>query len=168
MSRTFQIVPGSPSARWLLGGLGVYCVVISAVLARTLPAALVASLVSLAGGGLLFYVTWSTRHTQFVVSSDALRIRGDLFGRTIRRSHLRVPEARLMSLDADAAHQPVLRTCGTGAPGYLAGWFRLRNREKALLFVTERTRVVYLPTTQGYSLLLSVAEPEAFLEMLRS
>lgn len=167
MSRAFHIVPGSAGSRWLLGGLGAYCLAMSVVLARELPTAMAASLASLAGAGLLFYVTWSTRNVQCVLSPEALRIRGDMFGRTIRRSDLRASEARLLSLDTDTAYQPFLRTFGTGAPGYLAGWFRLRNREKALVFVTDRTRVVYLPTTQGYTLLLSLAEPQEFLEALR-
>ena len=52
-------------------------------------------------------------------------------------------------------------------PGYRSGWFRLRDGEKALLYVTDPTRVVYVPTTEGYSVLLSVAEPDVFLSSLR-
>jgi hypothetical protein len=37
-----------------------------------------------------------------------------------------------------------------------------------LLFVTDRTRVARLPVRGGYSPLLSVADPEAFLEEARS
>ena len=57
---------------------------------------------------------------------------------------------------------------GTGLPGYQAGWFRLRNGEKALLYLTDRARAVYIPTTAGYSLLLSPADPDGFLSQLRS
>ena len=56
---------------------------------------------------------------------------------------------------------------GTGLPGYQAGWFRLRNGEKALVYLTDRGRAVYVPTTAGYSVLLSPAEPDAFLAALR-
>ena len=34
--------------------------------------------------------------------------------------------------------------------------------------MTEPERVVYLPTLEGYSLLMSVAEPEALLETLNN
>ncbi|MCL4503732.1 MAG: hypothetical protein M1438_18045 [Deltaproteobacteria bacterium] len=37
----------------------------------------------------------------------------------------------------------------------------------AAVLVFGKRRVVYLPTREGYSLLLSVAEPEKFLEALR-
>ena len=74
--------------------------------------------------------------------------------------------AKVADLAADPEHRPVLRTNGAGLPGYGSGWFKLANGEKALLFVTDR-RVVYLPTREGYAVLLSVADPEAFLEALR-
>ena len=56
---------------------------------------------------------------------------------------------------------------GTAVPGYRSGWFRLANGEKALLYVTARERVVHVPTTEGFCLLLSVSEPERFLEHLK-
>lgn len=57
---------------------------------------------------------------------------------------------------------------GTAVPGYRSGWFRLANGEKALLYLTASDRVVHVPTTEGFSLLLSVSEPERFVEQLRS
>jgi hypothetical protein len=57
---------------------------------------------------------------------------------------------------------------GTGLPGYAAGWFKLANGEKALVYVTTQSEVVYIPTTEGYSLLLSVTEPDRFLARLGS
>ena len=71
-----------------------------------------------------------------------------------------------MDLTESREYQPRWRTFGTGLPGYRAGWFRLRNREKALLYVTDGSRVVYIPTRDNYSVLLSVAEPERFLQAL--
>ena len=55
---------------------------------------------------------------------------------------------------------------GTALGGYSAGWFRLRSGEKALLYLTDRRRVVYIPTLDGYSLLLSQGEPRRFLDAL--
>jgi len=45
--------------------------------------------------------------------------------------------------------QPKSRRMGTALPGYQAGWFRLRNGEKALLYLTDRTRAIYIPTQLG-------------------
>ena len=52
--------------------------------------------------------------------------------------------------------------------GYRAGWFRLRNGEKALVYVTDPSRVVYIPTTEGYAVMVSPHEPDAFLAAVRS
>ena len=63
---------------------------------------------------------------------------------------------------------PRIRTLGTAVPGYASGWYRLRNGEKALAYLTRRDSVVYLPTALGYSPLLSVSRPEELLAALRS
>jgi hypothetical protein len=56
---------------------------------------------------------------------------------------------------------------GTGLPGYRAGWFRLKNGERALVYLTDDRRAVYVPTTAGYSVLVSPGEPDQFLAALR-
>jgi len=72
-----------------------------------------------------------------------------------------------MDLTERPQYRPVLRTNGAGLPGYGSGWFRLANGDRALIFVTDKRRVVSLPTRGGYSVLLSLAEPAKFLEALR-
>jgi hypothetical protein len=57
---------------------------------------------------------------------------------------------------------------GTGLPGYAAGWFKLRNGAKALLYVTDRSRVARIPTTEGYLVMVSVNDPAALIAQLRS
>jgi Leu/Phe-tRNA-protein transferase len=57
---------------------------------------------------------------------------------------------------------------GTGLSGYQAGWFRLANGEEALVYLTDRRRAVFVPTTAVYSVRLSPADPDAFLSALRA
>ena len=109
----------------------------------------------------------ASRSARFEVTSEGLRLRGDLYGRLIPRSQLRLGEARRVDLASERNLQPSWRTMGTGLPGYQAGWFRLRSGEKALLYLTDRSRAVYIPTTEGYSLLLSPMDPDGFLSRLR-
>lgn len=147
MSEIFPITPASGNIFWVLGPVG----------------ALLLGLVALFG-----YISYSARHVQFEVSPEGLRIRGDLYGRFVPAASLVPAEAKEIDLRSDAAHRPTLRTNGAGLPGYKAGWFRLADQEKALLFVTDTSRVVYLPTRDGYSLLLSPADPQRFLASLRN
>jgi hypothetical protein len=145
MNDIFRIVPASTKVLWVLGGIALLLV------------------------GILFllgYVAYSSRHVRFGVSPRGLSIIGGLYGRTIPAGSLMVDQARLLNLAEYEEYRPRFRTNGIGLPGYQAGWFRLRNEDKALLFVIDGTRVVHIPTTEGYAVLLSVVKPEAFLESL--
>ena len=117
--------------------------------------------------GMLAVTIIGSRSARFEVGAEGLRLRGDLYGRLIPRSELRLDAARRVNLAGERVLQPTRRTFGTGLPGYQAGWFRLRSGEKALLYLTDRSRAVYIPTTAGYSLLLSPVDPDGFLGRLR-
>lgn len=108
-----------------------------------------------------------SRHARFEVRADALRLSGDLYGRTIPTARLHLDLARRVDLAAEPELRPRWKTMGTGLPGYQAGWYRLRSGEKALLYLTDRAKAVYVPTADGYSLLLSPADPDGFLAALR-
>jgi hypothetical protein len=109
-----------------------------------------------------------SRTSRFEVSEAGLRVRGDLYGRFIPREQLRIEAARRVDLDRTEDLRPRLRTWGTGLPGYQSGWFRLRNGERALVYLTDRHKAVYVPTALGYSLLLSPDDPGAFLSALET
>ena len=69
----------------------------------------------------------------------------------------------ILDLTKNKEFSPKWRTLATGLPGYSSGFFRLHNGEKTLVFLTQRNKVVYLPTTENYSLVLSLDEPEKFI-----
>jgi hypothetical protein len=105
---------------------------------------------------------------RYELSSAGIALRGDIYGRRlIPASDLRGGAARIVDLDQEPDLAPRWRTMGTGLPGYRAGWFRLRNGEKALLSLTDTHRAVYIPTSRGFALLLSPAEPDSFLAAVR-
>ena len=130
----------------------------------TLLGFIVPPLVSLA---LLALLMNAGRRVRFELSDDALRIRGDLYGRTIPRSVLQVAQASVIDMKGHPTFGRMLRTNGIGLPNYLSGWFRPHGGGRALLFVTDRARVVAVPTTAGYQLLLSPADPDGFLATLQ-
>jgi hypothetical protein len=110
---------------------------------------------------------YASRQAKFEVSPAGLTIRGDIYGRHLPAAALVPAEAKAVDLSLNQDLRLKWRTNGAGFPGYSSGWFRLGNGEKALVFVTDRRRVVYLPTRTGYAVLLSVAEPEEFLRAWR-
>jgi hypothetical protein len=145
---TFPIAPAATRALWLV---------------PLLLAVILVPVVVLLGGTLV-----GAGAARFEVSPAGLRLHGDWYGRTIPSGQIRGRDARRVDFAAEPELAPKWRTMGTGLPGYQAGWFRLKNREKALLYLTDRRRAVYVPTTAGYSLLLSPADPDRFLSAVRA
>ena len=111
-------------------------------------------------------VAYSAINTRFEINGEGLHIKRAIYGRFIPKESIIVENSRILNLNVDSELKPVRRTNGIGLPGYSEGWFRLANGERALLFVSDRVNVIYLPTTEGYSVLLSTVNFEEFLESL--
>jgi PH (Pleckstrin Homology) domain-containing protein len=116
---------------------------------------------------IMYSMVASSRNSTFEVSSQGLRLRGDFYGRMIPASHLRISDVARVDLDT-GPYRPTSRTNGIAIPGYRAGWFRLRNGRKGLLYVTDPKNVVVVPTTDGYDVLLSVINADQFVERIRA
>jgi hypothetical protein len=98
VSKIFPIIPASSKVFWFLGAIALLLFVII---------------------GLLGYIGYSSRYSHFELSTEGLRIRGDLYGRTIPLSSLVVEEAKSINLNNEREYQPKLRTNGTALPqGY--------------------------------------------------
>jgi hypothetical protein len=145
-SQVFPIARGSSATRWFIGGLFAFLVAIPLLIV------------------VVSCWPWSGR---FLVSPEGLKIEGSSYGRGFAMPVLRISEARRLSARDTSGYRPAWRTNGIGLPGYQAGWFQLRNQRKALLFVTDWSRSVIVPTEEGFTLLLSPDEPEEFLAALR-
>jgi hypothetical protein len=147
-----QVFPLAPAAvktqwlTWLFGGLLVFWVALFYFLQYTIKGAAAAK-ISLGG--------------------HALVAKGGLYGRDIPLAAVDALGAR--RIDSNRQDPKLLRrrTNGVGLPGLAAGWYKLADGEKALAFVTDKSRAVYVPTSLGYALVFSPADPEAFLDALR-
>lgn len=123
------------------------------------------SLVALA---LMFvWSAWGASHSSIKIANDAITVRIPLYGRVISIASVNAERARVLSVSESEEVKGATRTNGIGLPGYTAGWFKLPNGTRALLSVTQG-RVLFIPTTEGYSLWLSVVDPDAALVHLRS
>ncbi len=110
------------------------------------------------------WMATSATRPSVVLGESELTLKAPFYGRSIELPAVRFEEARVVNLDAGSDVKPTRRTNGLGLPGLGLGWFRLANGEKALVALSSRDRVVYIPTDEGYSLLFSIERPEAFLE----
>ena len=148
MIESFSIIPAGSRGIWAIVALVamVFIIVLSLLLATAR----------------------GSSRSRFDLSDEGLRIHGDLYGQLIRRSSLKGGSARVVDLAVDTALAPRRRSMGTAIPGYRSGWFRLRNGREALVYLTDRSQAVYVPTTAGYDLLLSPQDPQRFVERLRT
>jgi len=146
MDRIFGIIPASSASSLVIGGI---------------------SLVLLCLIGLFAFIAYSSQNVSFEAGRDGLRVSKSLYGRFIPGEKIITEGVKVIDLSLEQEYQPQRRTNGVGLPGYLEGWFRLKNKEKALLFVTDRSSVVYVPTSDNYSVLLSVRESKDLVELLR-
>jgi hypothetical protein len=146
MRHVFTIIPAGNGPVWFFAGLSVFLLLIVALFA---------------------WIAFSSRYARFEVSPDGLRLVGDIWGRTIPSGALVPAEARAVNLRREAGLAPRGRRWGTALPGFAAGWFRLRDGRKGLVYLTDWTRVAYVPTREDYVVLLSVDDPERFVRVLR-
>jgi hypothetical protein len=100
------------------------------------------------------------------VERDGLRVSGSMYGRLIANPDATL--ARRLTANDTPGYWPKLRTNGIGLPNYLAGWFRLENGEKALLFVSDWSRTVLVPTHEDYVLIASPGDADGFLAALQA
>ena len=101
---------------------------------------------------------WAVNRRSVELSASELIIKTGLYSRTLSRGSLRVESAKVTSLFDDRSVAPRWRANGVRLPGFQAGWFRLVNGERALLLLTDPHTVTYLPTIEGFSLLISTSE----------
>ena len=106
------------------------------------------------------------RNVSVLIEGNELTLKAPFYGRSIELTELDFAAIKIVNLKKEPDLLPRIRTNGIGLPGYSLGWFRLRNGRKALLAVSNKQEVVYLPTRAGYDLLLSLKQPELFLQKL--
>ena len=142
----FDISPPPSSVHLVIGGIAFFLFVLTLLF------------------GWLFL---SVSDLSVTVTNQSLEVNIPLYGRVIPISNLALDTAEVSDIHPSSPFRPAIRTNGIGLPGYAVGWFKLTNGDKALLSLTSRERVVYILTTDGYSLLLSVNDPDTFIQELK-
>lgn len=135
-------------------------------LALTIAGTLAA--IVLVGGGVALVVDRAMRRHHVVVDRDGIEVATTFYRRRLAWGELRLDEARVVDLDEHTQLKPLWKTNGAALPGFRSGWFRLRNREKALVAMIGGPRVAWVPTTRGYGLMLQPRQPQALLDHLRA
>ena len=143
--KLFEIVPVPLSALW---------VILAAVLVCLLLTAFLSTLVFIA------------RHVMFDVNTNGLLIKGGIYTRSIPKDSVLRGGIRILDLRVSPKYKIKRRLNGLGLKKLQLGWFRLENGEKALVFLSDSSDVVYIPTREGYALLISPLHPNRFIQAI--
>jgi hypothetical protein len=108
----------------------------------------------------------SLNRARVYVDQGELVIKPGIGGKRIALAKLRRHGLSVVDLAERRDLRPIIKLMGTGLPGFSGGRYRLRNGETAVCLLLDRTRVSYLRSDDGLSVLLSLKEPERLREML--
>lgn len=165
MRREFAVPPPDPRLLMIPPALGLVAALVGIGLAAReeprvwlalIPVTLVIALLS-----------WSLRRRHVLLEGRQLRIAAALYSATVAVDQLDLEAARIVDLREASELVPWWKTFGGTAPGLRAGHFRLRNRSRAFVLLTDTQRVLALPERGGRTLLLSLERPQALLDALR-
>lgn len=118
---------------------------------------LVFAFMTMAAGGVMFYM----RNTTASVSDGFLHIRTLFYGRSIPLDEINIDGIRQLDLNTDTAYNISVRTNGISLPNYQIGWMRLQNGNRALVYLTDKSSVVLIPT-RDFDILISLDDFDSF------
>jgi hypothetical protein len=101
------------------------------------------------------------------LTDEGLRLRHLPWRSTVKLSELDLERAEIVDLNARSELMPRIKLMGSRLPGYRSGVFRLRDKRRASVLVTDTQRVLVLPKRDGTVILLSLQRPDALLDALR-
>jgi Bacterial PH domain len=106
------------------------------------------------------------RNPMVTLDSDGLRMRVSFINKQWPLSELNTGQARLVDLQNTRELSPKWKLWGAALPGLSSGLFKLHNGQKAHVYLTDRNKVVYIPTQNG-PILLSLERATDFLAALQ-
>ncbi len=83
------------------------------------------------------------------LDEDRLRIVAGIARLDIAVAQIDLEHARIVRLDEHPEWKPLFKTGGMSLPGLALGWFRSRARLRLFCVLTDRQRVLVLPTREG-------------------
>ena len=106
------------------------------------------------------------RH-RMAIDAGGIELTTTLYRKRIGWSQLDLAAARVIDMDEHPESRPMIKSNGVSLPGFRSGWFRARNFGKLFVAISGGSRLLRIPTHEGYTLLLQPRDPNALLMRLR-
>ena len=122
----------------------------------------------------MLLVTWlmagiisATKNTSISIKDGEVVINSFIYGRKIPIENIMVNEVKPINLNVDKEFNVSIRTNGIGMSNFLSGWAQLNNGSKALVFLTDRDNVLFVPT-KDFILLFSMVNHNEFIQQIKN
>lgn len=130
--------------------------------------ALIAMLVvALVTGAIALFLDRMLKRHRLLLDADGIEVATTFYMQRIAFADLKPDAARVLRLDEHPDLKPLLKSNGYALPGFRSGWFRLRNWQKAFVATSDGERLLWLPTSRGFGLLLQPRDPQRLLDRVR-
>lgn len=162
----FTVTPPDLRKVWLLPGLAMLAAGAGMVFAaREEPKILLLLPVLLLSVAVIAIVI---RRRRVEVGAGELRVRAGMYSRRVALGEFDLVDARIVDLRERTELRPTLKLMAIRLPGLSLGHFRLRDRSRAFVLVTDASRVLVLNERSGRRLLLSLVKPQGLLDALQA
>jgi hypothetical protein len=111
--------------------------------------------------GVMYYMKNTTIH----ITNGFLTIKAFFYGKSIPLDNINVNGIRKLNLYHDDEYNIKIRSNGIGLPNYYTGWMKLNNGNKALVYLTDRKKVILIPTKE-YDILFSTDDFDGIKDTL--
>ncbi|MEN1925534.1 hypothetical protein WCE55_02625 [Luteimonas sp. MJ293] len=112
-------------------------------------------------------ISRQVRRHRLVLGAGWIGVATGAHRRRMLLSELDLDRARVLDLDEHLEFKPRLKTNGAFVPGFQTGWYRLRNGSRALVARAGGKKMLWIPTTHDFGLLLQPRQPRDLLHALR-
>ena len=170
--KDFALSPIGANAKLFFAGLILLSVILIAVIWWKNPSEF--SDIPLWALGLMFGIgpavlvaaAMGVRNPQAGLGMDGLSLKVSFIDKRWALNDIDRVNAALVNLESRQELRPKWKLWGAAMPGLSSGLFKLHNGERAHVYLTDKTNVVYLPTQKGV-VLLSLERPGDFLDTLK-
>jgi hypothetical protein len=116
---------------------------------------------------LMIGVMNAPKNTNISIKGDEVIINSFMYGRKIPIENILIDEIAAVNLNENKELDISYRTNGINIPNFHSGWMKLKNKQKALAFITDKESVLYLPT-KDFIILFSMKNTSEFISKLKN
>lgn len=115
---------------------------------------------------IMFLIGLSCLRREVCLEDMQLQIKAALYTHRVAVAEIDLDQVRIIDLAEQPQEKPKWRSNGFSLPGFHAGYYRGRNKQKMFCLITA-PNVLKLPLQNGTVVMLSLEQPQILLERLQ-